>query len=252
MATVGIMDSGVGGLSVFREIRKVLPDAHYIYFADNAYCPYGEKSPEFIRERLDAITAYFLSEGASAIVLACNTATAAAIEYLRSKYTVPFVGMEPAVKPAALDTRSGVIGVLATAGTLKGSKYLNTKGRFSDKVHIVEHVGKGFVELVESGILEGPEAEAVVRASLKPLLDAGADRIVLGCTHYPFLLATLQKVAAGLGHPGTIFIDPAPAVAARLVRVLGQEGIPAKNEEFRMDLVASGIDSSLKRFYSKL
>ena len=145
MAKIGIMDSGLGGLSVFREIRKALPDESYIYYADNANCPYGDKTPEFIRERLCTITEDFLQQGVAVMVLACNTATAAAIEYLRAHYSIPFIGMEPAVKPAALGTKTGVIGVLATAGTLKGSKYLNTRDRFADQAQIIERVGKGFV-----------------------------------------------------------------------------------------------------------
>lgn len=250
MATIGIMDSGVGGLSVFREIRKQLPGEHFIYFSDNAHCPYGEKTPEYIRKRLDEITTLFLSRGVDVMVLACNTATAAAVEYLRQKYDIPFIGMEPAVKPAALGTRTRVIGVLATAGTLKGSKYLNTKGRFEDQVTIVEQVGKGFVELVEKGMLNGPEAEAVVTDSLKPLLDAGADRIVLGCTHYPFLLETLRKVATDMGHPEVQFIDPAPAVATRLIQIMEQEGVPKEDKHPQTELLSSGDNTALLRTFS--
>lgn len=244
------MDSGIGGLSVFREIRKVLPSEHYVYYADNAHCPYGEKSVEYIRDRLKEITDFFISRGAVAVVLACNTATAAAIESLRKEYDIPFVGMEPAVKPAALDTKTGVIGVLATAGTLKGSKYLNTKGRFEDHVKIVERVGRGFVELVEAGKLTGPEAEEVVKPALEPLLAEGCDRIVLGCTHYPFLLETLRKVAAELGHGDVEFIDPAPAVAKRLVQVL--DGMEKGNGRGETELYASGDDARLKEFYASL
>ena len=171
---IGIFDSGAGGLSVYREIRKLLPDQGFVYFSDNAHCPYGEKDASYIQERGRRITDTLLEKGAQAIVVACNTATAAAIATLRASYPVPFIGMEPAVKPAALGTRTGVIGVLATAGTLKGSKYLNTKGRFEDDVTIVEHVGQGFVELVENGILDGPEAEAVVRRSLQPTASSWA------------------------------------------------------------------------------
>ena len=245
MAVIGIMDSGSGGLSVFREIRKLLPREHYVYFADNAHCPYGEKTPEYIQDRLRTITDFFLSRGAQAVVLACNTATAAAIEVLRREYAIPFVGMEPAVKPAALGTRTGVVGVLATAGTLKGSKYLNTKGRFSDNVRIEERVGQGFVELVESGELSGLHAEDVVRRSLVPLLDEGADRIVLGCTHYPFLLDTLRKVAAQEGHGDVLFIDPAPAVAARLADVLAEYRIPDSDKEPGVEYLASGSSENL-------
>ena len=166
MAVIGIFDSGSGGLSVLKEIRKVLPSERYIYYSDNAHCPYGEKSAEYIQERARVITRLLLDRGADIIVVACNTATGAAIATLRAEFDVPFVGMEPAVKPAALGTRSGVIGVLATAGTLKASKYLNTKGQFQDNVRIEEHVGEGFVQLVERGELDGPEAERVVRACL--------------------------------------------------------------------------------------
>lgn len=250
MAVIGIMDSGVGGLSVFREIRKALPGEHYIYYSDNAHCPYGEKSQEYIRERLDTITRFFLSKGAEVMVLACNTATAAGVEYLRETYPIPFIGMEPAVKPAALGTETGVIGVLATAGTLKGGKYLNTKGRFSGQVRVVEHVGKGFVEFVESGILDGPKAESVVRTSLEPLLREGADRIVLGCTHYPFLLQTLQKVSEELGYSRVQFIDPAPAIAQRLVQVMKEKGIESADADPGVELVASGSDAVLKKFFA--
>ena len=247
MATIGIFDSGVGGLSVFREIRKLLPLEKYIYFADNAFCPFGTKSQPFIQERAREITELLVRRGADIIVVACNTATAAAIASLRAALSeshsaairewsegrrerLSFIGMEPAVKPAALGTRSGVIGVLATAGTLAGSKYLNIRGLYEDDVRIEEHVGEGFVELVERGELSGPRAEAVVRASLLPLLEAGADTVVLGCTHYPFLLGTLQAVADAWcrerDRERVRFIDPAPAVARQLLNVMDREGIP--------------------------
>lgn len=218
---IGIFDSGSGGLSVLREIIRLLPEESYVYFADNAYCPYGEKTPEFIQERGRKITEYLLSRGAEIIVVACNTATAAAISVLRSEFPVKFIGMEPAVKPAALSSKTGVIGVLATAGTLSGSKYLISKGIYEANVRIEEHVGQGFVELVERGVLDGPEAEATVRASLQPLLDAGADRIVLGCTHYPFLREVIQRLAG----PDIQVIDPAPAVARHLLEVMKEEGL---------------------------
>jgi len=218
---IGIFDSGSGGLSVLREILRLLPEERFVYYADNANCPYGEKTPVFIQNRSRTITEYLLSRGAQIIVVACNTATAAAITTLRKEYSVRFIGMEPAVKPAALSSKTGVIGVLATAGTLKGSKYLTTKGIYEDDVKIVEHVGQGFVELVENGILDGPLAEETVRKSLQPLLDAGADRIVLGCTHYPFLRTVIQRIAG----PDVQIIDPAPAVAKHLVEVMKEEGL---------------------------
>ena len=246
MASIGIFDSGAGGLSVYRELVKALPLERYLYFSDNAHCPYGEKTAAYIQERGRTITEVLLGLGADIIVVACNTATAAAIATLRAEYPgVPFIGMEPAVKPAALGTRSGVIGVLATAGTLKGSKYLNTRGLYQDNVKIVEHVGQGFVELVENGILDGPEAEATVRASLQPLLDAGADTIVLGCTHYPFLQPLIERLAG----PGVKVIDPAPAVARQTVRILQERGIPTGEGPFSVDLYFSGEPDSLERIF---
>lgn len=255
MATIGVMDSGSGGLSVLKELVRALPDEKYIYWSDNAFCPYGEKTAAFITDRCRIITEFFIGRGADAIVIACNTATAAAIATLRSEYSIPFVGMEPAVKPAALGTGTGVIGVLATAGTLAASKYLHTRGLYEDDVKIVEHVGRGFVELVERGILAGPEAEETVRASLIPLLDSGADRIVLGCTHYPFLLPTMEKVAAEHRPSAKVtFIDPAPAVARRLVNVLQENGIEktkANRQCPDIELNASGPMDSLERLLSK-
>ncbi|MBR5043231.1 MAG: glutamate racemase [Bacteroidales bacterium] len=245
MAHIGIFDSGSGGLSVLREIRKILPEQRYIYFSDNAHCPYGEKSAGYIIERSRAITEMMLSEGAEAVVVACNTATAAAIATLRAEYSIPFVGMEPAVKPAATGTVTGVVGVLATAGTLKAPKYLNTKGLYEDAVRIVERVGKGFVELVEAMELDGPHAEAVVRASLEPLLAEGADTIVLGCTHYPFLLPLMQRIAPA----GVSFIDPAPAVARRLLDVLRTNGIPLTDPDPGVELRSSGDDTTLKKLF---
>lgn len=262
MIKIGVFDSGEGGLSVLKEITRLLPEAEYVYYSDNAHCPYGEKSPEYIQDRARAITERLLKEGADVIVVACNTATAAAISVLRSEYSdassqevrdkvreltggrhdhICFIGMEPAVKPAALGTRTGVVGVLATAGTLKGSKYLKTKESVDDQVNVFEHVGRGFVELVEEGRLSGSEAEDVVKASLVPLLSAGPDIIVLGCTHYPFLLPVLQKVAG----PDIRFIDPAPAVARQLVHVLERDGmLSAGDASSALARNASAVPSS--------
>jgi len=249
---IGIFDSGVGGLSVFREIRKLLPEERYVYFSDNAHCPYGEKPKEYIIGRARTITDFMLQEGADIIVVACNTATAAAIKTLRAEYSISFIGMEPAVKPAAAITRTGVIGVLATAGTLKADKYLSTKGLHAEDVTVVEHIGQGFVELVENGITTGPKAEAIIMESLEPLLDAGADTIVLGCTHYPFLKDTIVKVAASLtpGRNVTV-IDPAPAVAKHLHEVMEHENI-IKREGYSLSLHASGDDSLLRNMVSNL
>lgn len=249
---IGIFDSGVGGLSVFREICRILPDERYIYYSDNAFCPYGEKTREFIIDRARAITGQLISEGADIIVVACNTATAAAIKVLRDEFPVRFIGMEPAVKPAVQQTKTGVVGVLATAGTLKAEKYIDTREKWAQNVKIVEHIGQGFVELVEKGITSGPEAETVVRASLKPLLDEGADMIVLGCTHYPFLSDVIASIA-GKEVPDRMVkvIDPAPAVARHLEEVMKENGIIRK-DGFSMILHSSGESSTLTDFYNRI
>ena len=249
---IGIFDSGVGGLSVFREIRKLLPEERYMYYSDNAHCPYGEKSREYIIDRAREITRLLLSEGADIIVVACNTATAAAIATLREEFQIRFIGMEPAVKPAAMSTKTGVVGVLATAGTLKADKYLNTREKWAEGVKIAEHVGQGFVELVEKGCISGPEAEGVVTESLKPLLDEGADRIVLGCTHYPFLSETISKTAAIIA-PGRDIkvIDPAPAVAKHLLEIMKENRL-IKKDGFNIVLKSSGDDTILQETYGRL
>ena len=251
---IGIFDSGVGGLSVFREIRKVLPEQSYIYYSDNEHCPYGEKSREYITDRTREITRFLLGKGCEIIVVACNTATAAAIKTLREEFPVKFIGMEPAIKPAAHITRTGVVGVLATAGTLKATKYIDTREKWAADVRIVEHIGQGFVELVENGKVYGPEAEEVVKASLLPLLEAGSDTIVLGCTHYPFLIDTISKVAGERfpERPVTV-IDPAPAVARHLIDVMHEESIAQSVPSgYSIELHSSGDPAGLLKTFSTL
>lgn len=247
---IGIFDSGVGGLSVFREVRKVLPEQSYIYYADNAHCPYGEKSRDYIIDRARKITHFLLNKGCDIIVVACNTATAAAINTLRKEFPVKFIGMEPAIKPAVQATKTGVIGVLATAGTLTATKYIDSREKWAQNVKIAEHIGQGFVELVEKGILTGPETETTVRNSLAPLLEAGADIIVLGCTHYPFLIDTIYKVAHEIVPERKItVIDPAPAVARHLMDVMVEEGLNTRSPDgYSIRLYSSGESDELEKF----
>ena len=215
---IGVYDSGQGGKSVLKELRALMPGEDYVYFADAAYCPYGPKSPEFIIERACAITDFLISKGCQIIVVACNTATAAAISYLREHYRVPFVGMEPALKPAALHSKTGVVGVLATSGTFKGKLYLNTLAKFSGDVRVIQRVGEGLVETVEAGVFDGPEVENLIHNCVDPMLEEGVDHIVLGCTHYPFLQPVIERIAGA----GVTVINPAPAVARQTQRVLSQ------------------------------
>ncbi|MCF0177872.1 MAG: glutamate racemase [Bacteroidales bacterium] len=213
---VGIFDSGIGGLSVWLEASRLMPGEHFIYFADGAACPYGPKSPEFIIERVSKITDYFISRGVNLIIVACNTATAAAISFLREKYDIPFVGMEPALKPAALKSKSGVVGILATAGTFKGRLYLNNLARLEGSVKVIERVGDGLVEAVENGDFCSEKLQSLLASYIEPMLDNGADHIVLGCTHYPFLIDAIENVVQGRAE----IINPAKAVAMQAKRLL--------------------------------
>lgn len=221
MSTVGVFDSGVGGLSVWREIARQLPAQDLIYLADQAHVPYGPRPISQIREFATAISRFLISAGAQLIVVACNTASAAALYELRKIFpAVPFVGMEPAIKPAAQASRSGVIGVIATPATFQGELFASLIDRFASSVQVLTQVCPGLVEAVEAGDLASPETEALLRHCLKPLTETAMDTLVLGCTHYPFL-ASLIRRAVG---PEVHIIDPAPAVARQVGRVLSHHG----------------------------
>lgn len=252
---IGVFDSGVGGLSVLRELVRALPHEKFIYFSDNAHCPYGGKSAAYVIDRARWITDFLLGRGCSMIVIACNTATAAAVATLRGEYpAVPFVGIEPAIKPAAAATLTGVVGVLATRGTLSGEKYHIALGRMPAGIRVVEHVGEGFVELVESGDVSLPAARETVAASVYPLLEAGADVLVLGCTHYPFLSKCIGSVAAEWCQEHDparkiSIIDPSPAVAKQAVRLYTHsDGLSTPIVEAH----ASGDDTILQSLLQKI
>ncbi len=219
---IGIFDSGMGGLSVWREVRRILPDESLIYFGDGANWTYGDRSPDEILGFVERAVESLIEHGVKMVVVACNTATAVAIDHLRRNYPILFVGMEPAVKPAALTTRSGVIGVLATRASFSGSLYLANEERYGSQVRIIRAVGEGFVELVECGAECSPEAEEAVSRLVEPLIAEGADRIVLGCTHYPFLKGQIERV---IGTRDVEVIDPAPAVARRVAWLLDEHNL---------------------------
>lgn len=223
-APVGVFDSGVGGLSVLREIRHLLPHEQLLYVADSGHVPYGDKSPEFIRERSRQIADFLLEKGAKALVLACNTATAAAIVSLRETYPqIPIIGMEPAVKPAAAATRSGVVGVLATTGTLQSAKFAALLDRFAGNVRVITQPCPGLVECIEAGELDSPATRELLRALVAPLLAEGCDTLILGCTHYPFIKPLLRQLVA----ESVRLIDTGEAVARQLHRVLVQRHLLA-------------------------
>jgi glutamate racemase len=215
---IGFFDSGVGGLSVWREVITRLPNSRTLYLADSAHCPYGARSTAEITDFSRAIARFLIRMGADLIVVACNTASAAALTALRREFPIPFVGMEPAVKPAAERTRSGHVGVLATAGTLNGGLFRSTSARYTEGVVLHVQEGEGLVELVEAGETESAAAEALLRRYITPMLSAGVDQIALGCTHYPLLLPLLRRMVPD----HVTIIDPADAVARQVERVLGK------------------------------
>ncbi|PKO22157.1 MAG: glutamate racemase [Chloroflexi bacterium HGW-Chloroflexi-1] len=222
-SATGIFDSGVGGLSVAREIMRQLPAQPILYLADQAHAPYGQRPLSEIRALSEGITRFLLAQGAGVIVIACNTASAAALHWLRRQFPdVPFVGMEPAVKPATTHTHSGQVGVIATAATFQGELFASLLARFANDVIVHTQVCPDLAPLVEAGELSTDRARAAVRGYLTPLLATGIDQLVLGCTHYPFLRPLIEEVVG----PGVEIIDPAPAVAQQTGRVLAQRGLP--------------------------
>ncbi len=211
---IGVLDSGVGGLSVLREIHRLLPGVPTIYYADQAHLPYGVRSSDEIRRYVEAIADFLIAQGAGVIVLACHAASAASLQPLRARTpSIPFVGMEPAVKPAAEATRSGVIGVLTTQATADGALYRRVVARYAAHIHVITQVAPDLVTMVE----QGRHDEAALHRCIDPLLSAGADQIVLACTHFPFLKADLQRIT------DVPLVDPSAAVARQVGRVLPPE-----------------------------
>ncbi len=248
---IGIFDSGVGGLSVWKELIKVVPGNPMLYLSDNAYCPYGPRTQEEVIARTKKISDFFISKGAEIIVVACNTATAAAIDALRKNYDVPFIGMEPAVKPAALHSKSGVIGVLATQGTFKGKLYHRTLERFASDVKVIEKIGTGLVELVESGETDTKKTKEFLKQYIDPMVAGKADHIVLGCTHYPFLKNAIQEVAGN----DIVIVDPAPAVAHHTFNILVQNGMFSSEHidpSIQTKFYSTGISDNLVRMVKSI
>lgn len=245
---IGIYDSGLGGLTVWRAVRDRLPRESLIYLGDGANCPYGLRSKSEIEELADRAVEELLSRGCKLVVVACNTATAAAIEMLRAKYReIDIVGMEPAVKPACLQTRSGVVGVLATQRSLEGDLFHRTAAKYSSEVRVIAEFGRGFVEVVERGEESSAEAEEVVSRVVEPMLAEGVDQIVLGCTHYPFLIPILQRIA-----PNVNIIDPAPAVARRVEQLLASRELLATEDSVATyDFITFATEEYREKLYSR-
>ncbi|CAN5829397.1 glutamate racemase [soil metagenome] len=240
--TVGVFDSGVGGLSVAREIRRHLPAEQILYFADTAYCPYGGRPLEQIRERSLIIARELLDRGAKVIVVACNSASGAALEVLREEFTLPIVGMEPAVKPAVAATRSGRVGVLATEATLQAERFDRLTSSFASGVELFPQPCPGLVDLVEAGQTSGTRVREVLEPLLAPLQKSGVDTIVLGCTHYPFLSDAVRDVMG----EGVAVVDSGDAVARQVGRVLSDQGTLAVTGEGGLTLLTTGTAAEVR------
>ena len=232
---IGIFDSGIGGTSIWGEIQELLPNEDCIYLADSKNAPYGEKSEERILELSIKNTEYLLSQGCKIIVVACNTATTNAIDYLRANYTVPFIGIEPALKPAAINTKSKIVGVLATKGTLSSSLFHSTSKNHAAGITVLEQRGTGLVEMIENGNLQSDELYQLLEGYIRPMLEKGMDYLVLGCTHYPYLIPLLKKMLP----ENVTIIDSGQAVARQTRTVL------VKNE-----LLTNSTNVGIHQFYT--
>ncbi|MFA6400717.1 MAG: glutamate racemase [Salinivirgaceae bacterium] len=233
---IGIFDSGVGGLTVWKHLYQLLPNEKLIYLADSLHCPYGTKPAEEIIELSRANTRFLINKGCKLIVVACNTATASAIETLRAEFNIPFVGMEPAIKPAAVNTTTGKIGVLATKGTFEGRLFKETSQKYAQGVDTLIQVGEGLVELVENNEMDSEQSRKLLVSYINPMIEAGVDQIVLGCTHYPFFIPLLKQIV-----PETIqIIDPAPAIAMRVKNILIELGMQSNSKEVNPEFYSTG------------
>ena len=225
---IGIFDSGVGGLSILSQIRALLPNEDLIFLADQAHVPYGQRALHEVQTFAHSITNFLLELHAKLVVVACNTASAAALNDLRSTFpSIPFVGMEPAVKPAAETTQSQVVGVLATPATFQGKLFTSVVERFANNVTVLEKTLPGLVEQIEDGDLDGVRTREILEHGILPLLEHGADTLVLACTHYPFIIPLLSELAG----PDVQVIDPSPAIARQTGRVINQHDISASHEK---------------------
>ncbi|QWE07924.1 glutamate racemase [Polynucleobacter ibericus] len=241
MALIGVFDSGVGGLSILDEALRQLPQHDYIYLADSANAPYGEKSSEWIAARSLSLCRYLAGKGCDAIVLACNTATAEAIKQIRTEIAIPIIGVEPGIKPAAMQSQNNIVGVLATEATLKSDKFNALLNTLPNDCQFIKQAGAGLVPLIESGKADSEATLELLAGHLEPIQDAGADTLVLGCTHYPFLRKAIRKL---LGESITL-IDTSDAVVRQLRRQLDILKPSDSNSEFGSVLLLSSKNENL-------
>jgi len=245
---IGVFDSGVGGLSVLRHLHARLPHEHLLYVADSAYIPYGDKPASLVRERSFFIADRLIGMGAKLLVVACNTATAAAIHDLRARYSLPIVGMEPGVKPGVTHSRSRCVGILATAGTLRSSKFASLMERYGAGAEVILQPCPGLVEQIESGALMTSATHRMLERFLAPLLEKGVDTVVLGCTHYPFVQPLIEQI---VGEHIQV-IDTGPAVARHVERLLGDHAIANRENQGSVRFFTSGDSVGMNPLFSTL
>ncbi|MFH1446560.1 MAG: glutamate racemase [Chloroflexota bacterium] len=247
---IGVFDSGVGGLSVLRAIRSELPNEDILYFGDQAHVPYGSRTLSEVRQLSEGVVHFLLEEAAKLIVVACNTASAAALHYLREIFPdVPFVGMEPAVKPAAEHTHTGRVGILATPATFQGELYASVVERFAQGVIILQDTCPGLVGQIEAGRLKTKKTRQILEQALKPMLAEGIDTVVLGCTHYPFVIPLIKQIVG----PDVQVIDPAPAIARQTIHLLNRDQIAKHGPQLgRLTFFTSADPAALHMLLPKL
>ncbi len=247
---IGVFDSGVGGLSVLHAIRQQAPAESILYFGDQGHVPYGRRPLQQVRDFSEGITRYLLAHGAKIIVVACNAASAAALSYLRVSFSeVSFVGMEPAVKPAAEHTQTRVVGILATPATFQGALFASVVERFASGVHLLKSTCPGLVERIEAGDLDGPSTRSILEEALRPMLQHNIDTVVLACTHYPFVIPLIQEI---VGEKVRV-IDPAPAVARQTRHMLEVSALNASGSaDGVLEFLTSGDSDALAELLPKL
>lgn len=238
---IGIFDSGVGGLTVWKTLLNIFPNESFVYFADNKNCPYGTKTETEITQLSESIVQFLISKNCKIIIVACNTATSAAIKTLRSKYTIPIIGIEPAIKPASLLTQTGNVGVLATQGTINGGHFKNTSERFAKNKNVITQIGYGLVKLVEENKVNSSEMTELLQKYITPMVNEHVDYIVLGCTHYPLLSNQINKITGG----NIQLLEPSEAIAKQTKKILSEKSLLSNNDIRYTEVYTSGTSKEL-------
>ncbi|WP_299682344.1 glutamate racemase [uncultured Tenacibaculum sp.] len=238
---IGIFDSGIGGTSIWKEVQQLLPNEDTIYLADSLYAPYGQKSKEDIINLSIKNVEFLINKNCKLIIVACNTATTNAIKYLRANYSVSFIGIEPAIKPASLQTKTKTIGILATKGTLNSELFEKTSSLIDNDIKIIEQIGEGLVELIEQGKIDSTEMDLLLRTYINPMLEENIDCLVLGCTHYPYLIDAIKKITKD----SINIIDSGEAVAKQTKRILASKNLLNRTEHNASNIFYTNKDKTV-------